>query len=280
MQTIEKTELEKIGQAFQDLAKSTANRKAADFLTENLSEEDLKKELLNFTPNYLLSTVLTEIKGLNKYTFKKPTFEELIKYLIKNVCSKDPLREAMNSVRNDKENRNIIATDAYLLAYLPYNTIYKHINNVDDIDIPENAFKLDKYGDLENFEDSNNYANYLAVFPEKNYDSADWFYINPYLFAGLKTINKIAKKLKVKNLAVKLTSLNSFAFIELNLLCRYIDLHQYLYGKYTYINLARNGSGLNSSCLYNVDYNNTANLLLMPLIYRSDIYNDFINLEL
>jgi len=285
MQTIEKTEIDKIAQAFQDLAKSTANRKAADYLTENLSEEELKKELVNFTPDYLLSTVLTEIKGLNKYTFKKPTFEDLIKYLIKNICSKDTLRPAMNSVRNDKENRNIIATDCYLLAYLPYNTIYKHINNTADLDIPFNALKLDKYGDLENFEDGNNYPNYLAVYPEKNYDAADLFNITPYLITGLKTINKIAKKLKVKNLTVKLTasrseSLNSFVYVELNLLCRYIELHQYLYGKYTYINLAKNGGGLSSSALYNVDFNNTANLILMPLYYRSDLHNEFINLEL
>jgi hypothetical protein len=203
------------------------------------------------------------------------TFEELVKYLVKNVCSKDDLRPAMNSVYYDQENNNLAATDAHILIKLPIKnlTISDKLDNICSINgidyklynYQQNSFKLDKYSDLINEDLNNKYPDYESVLPKENYTDFSFFGINPYLFNGLKVINKIAKKFKIVQFPIKLSCLENKAFLNLSLLCRYIDLHQKIYGNYTYMCFTRNTNN-ESTMLYNVDYCATARLLIMPII--------------
>jgi hypothetical protein len=268
------TSINPITAAFQALAKNAADRKAYDFLVENYDADLIKSELINFSKNYLLSTVQSEIEASKRYKRKLMTFEELLKYLVKNVCSKDDLRPAMNSVYYDKENNNLAATDAHILIKLPIKNlpISDKLDNITsfagDISLSNycfNSFKLDKYNDLINEEISNKYPDYNAVLPQENYTDFSFFGINPYLFNGLKVINKIAKKFKIVQFPIKLSCLENKAFLNLSLLCRYIDLHQKIYGNYTYMCFTRNTNNT-GTMLYNVDYCGTARLLIMPII--------------
>jgi hypothetical protein len=268
------TAINPITAAFQALAKNAADKKAYDFLVENYDADLIKSELINFSKNYLLSTVQSEIEASKRYKRKLMTFEELVKYLVKNVCSKDDLRPAMNSVYYDQENNNLAATDAHILIKLPIKNlpISDKIENITsfagDISLSNycfNSFKLDKYNDLINEEICNKYPDYESVLPKENYTDFSFFGINPYLFNGLKVINKIAKKFKIVQFPIKLSCLENKAFLNLSLLCRYIDLHQKIYGNYTYMCFTRNTNN-ESTMLYNVDYCGTARLLIMPLI--------------
>jgi hypothetical protein len=269
------TSINPITAAFQALAKNSADRKAYDFLVENYDADLIKSELINFSKNYLLSTVQSEIEASKKYKRKLITFEDLVKYLIKNVCSKDDLRPAMNSVYYDQENNNLAATDALILIKLPIKNLpisdrLDNICSIDNIDYTlynyqQNSFKLDKYSDLINEEICNKYPDYNAVLPQENYRDFSFFGINPYLFNGLKVINKIAKKFKIVQFPIMLSCLENKAFLNLSLLCRYIDLHQKIYGNYTYMCFTRNTNN-ESTMLYNVDYCGTARLLIMPSI--------------
>jgi hypothetical protein len=271
-----------ITEAFQKLAKSLGDRKSLDYLIENYDEETLKRELVYFSKSYLISTVQTEIESMNKYKRKLSTFEDLVKYLLKNICSKDNLRPAMCKVYNDQKNGNLVATDAHILAWLPlqYLPISDSLDNICKEDLEdyykiysysENSFKLDKYGDIVNEDMDNRYPDYKAVFPEANLLDYPYFSINPYLFNGLKTISKIAKKLKINILMVKLSCLEYNTYLNISLLVRYIDLHQKLYGNYTFLALTRNGYE-EGKALYNVDISGKYKLLLMPCI-KSDEEN-------
>jgi hypothetical protein len=276
METTILTTINPITEAFSKLTKSLADRRSLDYLLENYDEETLKTELVKFSKTYLLSTVENEILAQKRYKRKLGTFEDLIKYLLKNVCSKDQLRPAMNSVYYDKDKSNLVATDAYILTILPIEKlpISDRLDNICSIDgktnyflykCPENSFKLDKYGDIL-FEDLNNkYPDYNAVYPTENYLDYSYFSINPLLFNGLKTINKIAKKLKIVRFAIKLSCLENKAFINLSLLIRAIDLHQKIKGNYEYLTFTRNGNEIGKA-LYNVDFSNEFKLLLMPII--------------
>ena len=268
------TAINPITAAFQALAKNAADKKAYDFLVENYDADLIKSELINFSKNYLLSTVQSEIEASKRYKRKLMTFEELVKYLVKNVCSKDDLRPAMNSVYYDQENNNLAATDAHILIKLPIKNlpISDKIENITsfagDISLSNycfNSFKLDKYNDLINEEICNKYPDYEAVLPKENYTDFSFFGISPYLFNGLKVINKIAKKFKIVQFPIKLSCLENKAFLNLSLLCRYIDLHQKIYGNYTYMCFTRNTNNT-GTMLYNVDYCGTARLLIMPII--------------
>jgi hypothetical protein len=276
------TAINPITAAFEALAKNTADRKAYDFLVENYDADLIKSELINFSKNYLLSTVQSEIEASKKYKRKLSTFEDLLKYLLKNICSKDQLRPAMCKVYNDQKNGNLVATDAHILAWLPLQNlpINDSLDNICKEDLQdyykiysysENSFKLDKYGDIVNEDMDNRYPDYKAVFPEANLLDYPYFSINPYLFNGLKTISKIAKKLKINILMVKLNCLEYNTYLNISLLVRYIDLHQKLYGNYTFLALTRNGYE-EGRALYNVDISGKYKLLLMTCI-KSDEEN-------
>jgi hypothetical protein len=282
METTILTTVNPITEAFQKLAKSLGDRKSLDYLIENYDQETLKKELVYFSKSYLISTVQSEIESMNKYKRKLSTFEDLVKYLLKNICSKDQLRPAMCKVYNDQKNGNLVATDAHILAWLPLQNlpINDFLDNICKEDLEdyykiysysENSFKLDKYGDIVNEDMDNRYPDYKAVFPEANLLDYPYFSINPYLFNGLKTISKIAKKLKINILMVKLSCLEYNTYINISLLVRYIDLHQKLYGNYTFLALTRNGYE-EAKALYNVDISGKYKLLLMPCI-KSDEEN-------
>jgi hypothetical protein len=282
METTILTTVNPITEAFQKLAKSLGDRKSLDYLIENYDQETLKKELVYFSKSYLISTVQSEIESMNKYKRKLSTFEDIVKYLLKNICSKDNLRPAMCKVYNDQKNGNLVATDAHILAWLPLQNlpINDFLDNICKEDLEdyykiysysENSFKLDKYGDIVNEDIDNRYPDYKAVFPEANLLDYPYFSINPYLFNGLKTISKIAKKLKINILMVKLSCLEYNTYLNISLLVRYIDLHQKLYGNYSFLALTRNGYE-EGKALYNVDISGKYKLLLMPCI-KSDEEN-------
>ena len=285
METTILTTINPITEAFSKLAKSLGDRKSLDYLLENYDQETLKTELVKFSKTYLLSTVQSEIESMKKYKRKLSTFDELVKYLIKNVCTKDGLRPEMCKVYNDQKKGNLVATDAHILACLPLQNlpICDTLDNICKEDLqdyhriysyPENSFKLDKYGDIVNEDLQDKYPDYMQILPEANYLDYPYFSINPYLFNGLKTISKIAKKLKIDIFMIRLNCLEYSAYLNLSLLVRYIDLHQKLYGNYAFLALTRNGYDGNK-CLYNVDITEKYRLLLMPCIKTDeDIFLD------
>lgn len=285
METTTLTEVNPIAQALSKLTINLSDRRSIDYLLENFTDDELKKELVKFSRDYLLSTVQSEIAALKRYKRKLCTFDDLIKYLLKNVCTKDGLRPAMCKVYNDQKKGNLVATDAHILACLPLKNlpISDTLDNICSIDgetnyflykCPENSFKLDKYGDIINEDLEDKYPDYMQILPEVNYLDYPYFSINPYLFNGLKTISKIAKKLKVEFFMIRLNCLEYSAYLNLSLLVRYIDLHQKLYGNYAFLALTRNGYDGNN-CLYNVDITERYRLLIMPMIKKDeDIFLD------
>jgi hypothetical protein len=288
METTILTTINPITEAFEKLFKNSSDRKAIDFLLENYDKETIKSELIYFSKKYLLSTIVHEIEAQKKYKRKIFTFDELVKYLVKNICSKDCLRPSMNSVYYDKVNSNLVSTDAYILAKLPikYLPISDKLDNFYSFDnenfslirYSQNSFKIDKYGDIINKDIDDKYPDYEAILPEENYLDYPYFTINPYLFNGLKNINKIAKKFKFDNFYLKLSCLENLTYLNLELLCRYIDLHQKIYGNYSYIYLTRNGNDL-GRMLYNVDYTNEYRLILMPCSV-DERFDKFLDLDL
>ena len=285
METTISTTINPITEAFSKLANNLSDRRSLDYLVENYDQETLKNELVNFSKTYLLSTVQSEIESMKKYKRKLSTFDEIVKYLLKNVCTKDGLRPAMCKVYNDQKKGNLVATDAHILACLPLQNlpISDTLDNICKEDLndyyrvysyPENSFKLDKYGDIVNEDLEDKYPDYMQILPEANYLDYPYFSINPYLFNGLKTISKIAKKLKIDIFMIRLNCLEYSAYLNLSLLIRYIDLHQKLYGNYAFLALTRNGYDGNK-CLYNVDITENYRLLLMPCIKTDeDIFLD------
>lgn len=283
METTILTEVNPIAQALSKLTVNLSDRRSIDYLLENFTDDELKTELIKFSKDYLLSTVQNEIAAQKRYKRKLGTFEDLIKYLLKNVCSKDPLRPQMNSVYYDKENSNLVATDAYILTVLPLKKlpISDTLDNICSIDgetnyflykYTKNSFKLDKYGDIINEDLGCNYANYKAVYPEENYLDYPYFSINPLLFNGLKTLNRIAKKLKIVRFIIKLSCLENKSFINLELLIRAIEVHKKIKGNYEYLTFTRNGNNINEP-LYNVDLCNDFKFLLMPIIVHDSDEN-------
>ena len=284
METTILTEINPISDAFSKLANNLSDRRSLDYLVENFTDEELKTELIKFSKDFLLSTVQTEILAQKRYKRKLCTFDELIKYLIKNVCSKDQLRPQMNSVYYDKENSNLVATDAYILACLPLKKL--PISDIaesvarflydDDfsylIKYTENSFKLDKYGDILNEDLGRKYPDYNAVYPKENYLDYPYFSINPLLFNGLKILNRIAKKLKIVRFTIKLSCLENKAFINLELLIRAIEVHQKIKGNYAYLTFTRNGNEIGKA-LYNVDLYNDFKFLVMPIIVEESDEN-------
>ena len=286
METTILTEINPIGDAFIKLANNLSDRKTLDYLLENFTEDELKTELVKFSKDFLISTLDNEIELQKRYKKKLGTFQDLIKYLIKNICSKDPLRMAMNAVYYDMEQKNLVATDAHILAAmslknLPISDINENITCfAGDIFLSNYAFdsfKLDKYGDILNETLSDKYPKYMNILPEVNYFDYPYFSINPLLFNGLKTLNKMAKKLRIQKMAVKLECLENKSFIGLSNLVRYIELHQKLYGNYSYIHFTRN-SNSESSMLYNVDLLEQFRLLIMP-VYGSES-NEYFDINL
>ena len=285
METKILTEINPIAQALSKLAINLSDRRSIDYLLENFTDDELKTELVKFSRDYLLSTVQSEIAALKRYKRKLCTFDDLIKYLLKNVCSKDAFRPAMCKVYNDQQKGNLVATDAHILACLPLqnlpisdtldNICKENISDVYRVySYPENSFKLDKYNDLINEDLGDKYPDYMQILPKINYLDYPYFSINPYLFNGLKTISKIAKKLKIDVFMIKLNCLEYSAYLNLSLLVRYIDLHQKLYGNYAFLALTRNGYDGNQ-CLYNVDITEKYRLLIMPIIKTDeDIFLD------
>ena len=278
------TEINPISDAFSKLANNLSDRRSLDYLVENFTDEELKTELIKFSKDFLLSTVQTEILAQKRYKRKLCTFDELVKYLLKNVCSKDQLRPQMNAVYYDKEESNLVATDAYILTILPLKklpisdiaeSVEGFLKNDDLsylIKYTENSFKLDKYGDILNQDLDAKYPNYKAVYPTENYLDYPYFSINPLLFNGLKTLNKIAKKLKIVKFPIKLSCLENKAFINLDLLIRAIDLHQKIKGNYEYLTFTRNGNEI-AKILYNLDLSNDFKFLVMPIIVEESDEN-------
>lgn len=275
METTNLTEVNPIGDALSKLANNLSDRKTLDHLLENFNEDELKTGLVKFSKDFLISTLENELELQKRYKRKLGTFDELIKYLIKNICSKDQLRPAMNCVYYDKENSNLVATDAHILVSMKLKNlpILDTLDNICSIDgetnyflykCPENSFKLDKYGDIINEDLNAQFPNYRDILPDVNYSDYSYFSINPLLFNGLKTLNKMAKKLKIQKMAVKLECLENKSFIGLSNLVRYIELHQKLYGNYSYIHFFRN-SNSESSMLYNVCLLDQFRLLIMPV---------------
>lgn len=289
METKILTEINPITEALSKLVNNLSDRRSLDYLLENFTDDELKTELIKFSKDYLLSTVQNEIAAQKRYKRKLGTFEDLIKYLLKKVCSKDPLRPQMNSVYYDKENSNLVATDAYILTVLPLKKlpISDTLDNICSIDgetnyflykYTENSFKLDKYGDVLNEDLGCKYPDYKSVYPEENYLDYPYFSINPLLFNGLKTLNRIAKKLKIVRFTVKLSCLENKSFINLELLIRAIEVHQKIKGNYSYLTFTRNGNEIGKA-LYNVDLYNDFKFLLMPIIVHDsdEIYTLDIN---
>jgi hypothetical protein len=286
METTILTEINPISDAFIRLANNLSDRKTLDYLLENFTEDELKTELVKFSKDFLISTLENEIELQKRYKRKLGTFQDLIKYLIKSICSKDPLRPAMNAVYFDDNQNNLVATDAHILVSMK-------LKNLPILDSSENigsfaggyffrkytynSFKLDKYGDILNETLSDKYPNYMQILPDVNYFDYCYFSINPLLFNGLKTLNKIAKKLRIQKMAVKLECLENKSFIGLSNLVRYIELHQKLYGNYSYIHFTRN-SNSESSMLYNVDLLEQFRLLIMP-VYGSES-NEYFDINL
>ena len=277
METTISTEINPISDAFIRLANNLSDRKTLDYLLENFNEDELKTELVKFSKDFLISTLENEIELQKRYKRKLGTFQDLIKYLLKNICSKDQLRPAMNAVYYDKEQSNLVATDAHILVSmklknLPISDSSENIACLLDKyclrKYTENSFRLDKYGDILNETLSDKYPNYMQILPDVNYFDYPYFSINPLLFNGLKTLNKMAKKFRIQKMAVKLECLENKSFIGLSNLVRYIELHQKLYGNYSYIHFTRN-SNSESSMLYNVDLLDQFRLLIMP-VYGSE----------
>ena len=286
METTVSTEINPISDAFIRLANNLSDRKTLDYLLENFTEDELKTELVKFSKDFLISTLENEIELQKRYKRKLGTFDELVKYLIKNVCSKDQLRPAMNAVYYDKEQSNLVSTDAHILVSmklknLPISDIFENVACLLDKyylrKYTENSFRLDKYGDIFNEDLNAKYPNYMQILPEVNYFDYPYFSINPLLFNGLKTLNKMAKKLRIQRMAVKLECLENKSFIGLSNLVRYIELHQKLYGNYSYIHFTRN-SNSESSMLYNVDLLEQFRLLIMP-VYGSES-NEYFDINL
>jgi hypothetical protein len=286
METTILKEINASKEALKKLSINLSDRRSLDYLLENFTEDELKKEFISFSKDFLISTLENEIELQKRYKRKLGTFDELIKYLIKNVCSKDQLRPAMCTAFYDKDQKNIVATDALILAALSIKNlpISDKIENITsytgDVYLSNycfNSFKIDKYGDILNEDLENKYPDYNAIYPEINYLDYPYFSINPLLFNGLKTLNKIAKKLRIKRMAVKLDCLENKAFLSLSLLVRYIDLHQKLYGNYSYIHFTRNSNN-ESSILYNIDLLSEFKLLIMP-VYGHE-FNECFDLNL
>lgn len=287
METTVLTEFNPIAQALSKLSINLSDRRSIDYLLENFTDDELKTELVKFSRDYLLSTVQTEIAAQKRYKRKLGTFEDLIKYLLKNVCSKDPFRPQMSSVYYDKNFNSLVATDAYILTVLPLKKLPVSDSSdhvaclLDDYYLRkyrENSFKLDKYGDIINEDLGCNYVNYKGVYPVENYLDHPYFSINPLLFNGLKTINRIAKKLKIIRFTVKLSCLENKSFVNLELLIRAIEVHQKIKGNYEYLTFTRNGNNINDP-LYNVDLCNDFKFLLMPIIVHDsdEIYTLDVN---
>ena len=78
-------------------------------------------------------------------------------------------------------------------------------------------------------------------------------------------------------MAVNLECLENKSFIGLSNLVRYIELHQKLFGNYSYIHFTRN-SNSESSMLYNVDLLEQFRLLIMP-VYGSES-NEYFDINL
>ena len=78
-------------------------------------------------------------------------------------------------------------------------------------------------------------------------------------------------------MAVKLECLENKSFIGLSNLVRYIELHQKLYGNYSYIHFFRN-SNSESSMLYNVCLEDQFRLLIMPV--NSSESNEYFDINL
>jgi hypothetical protein len=284
METTILTEINPISYALGKLANNVSDRRYLDYLLENYDQDELKTELIKFSKDFLLSTVQSEIAAQKRYKRKLCTFDELVKYLLKNVCSKDQLRPQMNAVYYDKEQSNLVSTDAYILTILPLKKlpISDIAENVEGflknndlsylIKYTENSFKLDKYGDILNQDLDAKYPNYKAVYPTENYLDYPYFSINPLLFNGLKTLNKIAKKLKIVKFPIKLSCLENKAFINLDLLIRAIDLHQKIKGNYEYLTFTRNGNEI-AKILYNLDLSNDFKFLVMPIIVEESEEN-------
>lgn len=288
METTVSTEINPISEALSKLANNLSDRKTLDYLLENFNEDELKTELVKFSKDFLISTLENEIELQKRYKRKLGTFQDLIKYLIKNICSKDQLRPAMNAVYYDKEQSNLVATDAHILVSMKLKNlpISDALDNICSIDgetnyflykYPENSFRLDKYGDILNEDLNATYPKYMDILPDVNYFDYPYFSINPLLFNGLKTLNKMAKKFRIQKMAVKLECLENKSFIGLSNLVRYIELHQKLYGNYSYIHFTRN-SNSESSMLYNVDLLEQFRLLIMP-VYGSES-NEYFDINL
>ncbi len=282
METTILTEINPISECFSKLSKNLSDRRSLDYLLENYDEDELKTELIKFSKDFLTSTLDNEIELQKRYKRKLGTFDELVKYLLKNICSKDQLRPAMNTVYYDKEQKNIVATDAHILAAmslknLPISDINENITSfAGDVFLSHYAFdsfKIDKYGDILNENLNDKYPKYKDILPELNYFDYSYFSINPLLFNGLKTLNKMAKKLRIKRMAVKLECLENKSYLGLSNLVRYIELHQKLYGNYSYIHFTRN-SNSESSMLYNIDLLDQFRLLIMP-VYGHDLNECF-----
>lgn len=283
METTVLNEINPISDALSKLANNLSDRKTLDYLLENFNEDELKTELVKFSKDFLTSTLENEIELQKRYKRKLGTFDELIKYLLKNICSKDQLRPAMNAVYFDQYQNNLVATDAHILVSMKLKKlpILDSIENIGSfaggyffIKYTYNSFKLDKYGDILNQTLSDKYPNYMQILPDVNYFDYSYFSINPLLFNGLKTLNKMAKKLRIQKMAVKLECLENKSFIALSNLVRYIELHQKLYGNYSYIHFTRN-SNSESSMLYNVDLLDQFRMLIMPVYgFESNEYFD------
>ena len=286
METTVSTEINPISEALSKLANNLSDRKTLDYLIENFTEDELKAEFVKFSKDFLTSTLKNELELQKRYKRKLGTFDELVKYLLKNICSKDQLRPAMNAVYYDMEQKNLVATDAHILAAmslknLPISDINENITCfAEDVFLSKYAFdsfRLDKYGDILNETLSDKYPKYMNILPDVNYFDYPYFSINPLLFNGLKTLNKMAKKLRIQRMAVKLECLENKSFIQLSNLVRYIELHQKLYGNYSYIHFTRN-SNSESSMLYNVDLLEQFRLLIMP-VYSSES-NEYFDINL
>lgn len=266
-------------QLIEDLSKLFINancKKTLDKIFYSYSEDEIKEAFYFLSSDYLLTTVQTEQQNAKKQkTRKLLTLDQWIKYLCKNICTKDDLKYSMKYVYNDIENGKMVATDAHILYVQNYSDfdenisdyseqIHTLVNNAYLVKYVNDSFILDKYGDIINDKLDCKYPNYENILPERNYFDGPYFFISELLFNGIKKLQTVAKKLRFKNVAVKLPiCFDKYHFVDLFKLCKYIDLHVQIYGVNTAICLTRNGG--EHSALYNVDFRFKSMLLLMGI---------------
>lgn len=242
------TEINNISELFERILNKPAD-KAIKYYLQNCSysEEEIEEKFYNYFENFNFNPekLPTKFKGL----FDK------IEYLLKNICSKDDLRPAMKRVYSDKENNNLVATDAFIMYY----------TNEYKTELDETCFFYkDKLNNLiiEDKEE-HKYPKYLDVIPCED-DLEYFFYLDITL---MQKVIKLAKIAKVLNIEIPRVNINNITFnlYILSKLCQLI-----LKENITFINF---GYRSKSSACISVMSENT--YLIMPIRHEENIDKTF-----